>query len=95
MLHHAPFIPISIEAGLWQALEVEVDGRKRPHYLVAVVEELKVEQLRCIALVSNVPIHSYMFDQHGRLMYATGKANMKLKAAGAAHPCTSPCLSTG
>ena len=67
---------------MWQAFDLEIDGRVQTCYLTAVLEHLNVEQLRSIALVNNVPIHSYMFDQQGGLLYATGKANNKLKAAG-------------
>lgn len=69
-------------SSLLQAFDVDIDGCLQTCYLLAVTEELNVELLRCMALSGNVPIHTYMFDQHGQLMYATGKATLKLKEKG-------------
>ena len=65
-----------------QAIDIDFDGEVVGCYLTVLEKQLSAEQLRSAALTLATPIHSYMFSQAGRLLYATTNASLKHKAAG-------------
>lgn len=66
-----------------QAIDVEIEGEVQTCSFCVIEKELSAEQLRSTAITTHCPIHSYLFNASGELLYATHNATLSLNRAGA------------
>ena len=69
-----------------QALPVWHEGKLESMVLGVLERELNANELRSSAIARFTPIHSFLFNATGKLVFANNKAEAKLRARGV------PCL---